>query len=117
MTEQQAISWLLENRLLVEGNVSFRDQIKEFFEVYNTITGEKKSVTSCGRCISNMKLRLKAELKRIELMNKYPVYRTAKGNLSFKEQGEVVYTIRCNSQLGADEALAQLKAIEKRNKQ
>mgnify|MGYP003647519857 CR=1 FL=1 len=47
-------------------------------------------------------------------MRKYNVYRTDKGNLSFKENGGHVYVIRCTSDLGAEEALRMLKATEKR---
>lgn len=47
-------------------------------------------------------------------MRTYNVYRTAKGNLSFKKREEPVFSIRCSSDLGAEEALTQLKAFEKR---
>lgn len=115
MELQLAQQWLLDNQVIITGNIAFRDQIKEFFDVYNTITGEGKTVTNCGRCIMNMKRRLHAELIRISNMTKYPVYRTEKGNLSFKEQGEgSIFTIRSTSKEGADEALRQLKAYEKR---
>ena len=115
MIQQLAQQWLLDNQLIVTGNISFRNQINEFFAAYNSITGENKTTTTCGRCIMNMKARLRTELNKINNMNKYPVYRTAKGNLSFKEQGEgIIFIIRSNSQHGADEALLQLKNFEKR---
>ena len=47
-------------------------------------------------------------------MKEYKVYRTLKGNLSFKTRGESVFSIRTGTQLAADEALRQLKAFEKR---
>ena len=115
MIQQLAQQWLIDNQLIVTGNITFRDKIDEFFQVYNSITGEKKTKTTCGRCLSNMKARLRTELNKIYNMQTYPVYRTAKGNLSFKEQGVgVIFTIRSNSQQGAEEALKQLKAFEKR---
>lgn len=116
MIEQLAIKWLLENRLVVEGNISFRDRVKEFFNAYNVITGDYKKVTNCARCISNMKARLKTELYKIDNMTKYPIYRTEKGNLSFKEQGDTkpVFIIRSSSKEGAELAMRQLKAYEKR---
>ena len=47
-------------------------------------------------------------------MRKYNVYRTDKGNLSWKLNGDCIYVIRCSSDLGADEMLRQLKEYEKR---
>ena len=49
-------------------------------------------------------------------MNKYKVYRTTKGTLTFKEIGEEAYTIMASTQLGAEEALRMLKRAEKRLK-
>jgi len=46
-------------------------------------------------------------------MKSYNVYRTAKGNLTFKLQEELAYTIRAKSQKMADEMLKELKNIEK----
>ena len=44
------------------------------------------------------------------------VYRTPKGNLTWKEQGEVEYKISSSSVYGLEEALIDLKKSEKRNK-
>lgn len=115
MELQLAQQWLLDNQVIVTGNISFRDKVDEFFDVYNSITGEQKKKTSCGRCISSMKRRLHAELIRINDMTKYPIYRTDKGNLSFKEQGEgPIFIIRSTTKEGAEAAMRQLKAYEKR---
>ena len=112
MNEQEAYQWLLYNENLIKNSTKFTDTIqKEFFEVYNLLSPTKKSVTSCGRCVHNMRVYLQAQLKTTKNMTQYSVYRTAKGNLSFKPQGESVFTIRSNSRVGADEALAQLKAF------
>ena len=46
-------------------------------------------------------------------MKSYTVYRTAKGNLTFKTQEQVAYTIRAKSQSVADSMLKELKQIEK----
>ena len=44
------------------------------------------------------------------------VYRTPKGNLTWKEQGEHVYKISSSSTYGLEEALIDLKKSEKRKK-
>ena len=49
-------------------------------------------------------------------MRKYNVYRTDKGNLTFKENGDCIYVIRCTTDLGAEEALRMLKKADKNNK-
>ena len=118
MTQQEAYKWLMDNELLVfNATLMTKEKQQQFFEVYNTLQSVKKTQTSCSRCIHNMRVILQDHIKQIKNMNLYPIYRTAKGNLTFKANGEPVYTIRANSQLGADEAMAQLKAMEKRNKE
>ena len=117
MTEQQTFQWLLDNEnLIVNSTQMDREFQQQFFAAYNIISPVKKTQTSCGRCIHNMRVYLQDQIKQIKVMTEYRVYRTVKGNLSFKEQGEVEYTIRCNSKLGADEALALIKKSEKQNK-
>ena len=46
-------------------------------------------------------------------MKSFTVYRTTKGNLTFKTQEQEAYTIRAKSQEKADEMLKELKQIEK----
>ena len=46
-------------------------------------------------------------------MNKYPVYRTEKGNLTFTEHGEAIYVISAKSLEIAKEGLKDLKRAEK----
>lgn len=117
MTEQQTFQWLLDNEnLIVNSTQMDREFQQQFFAAYNMISPVKKTQTSCGRCIHNMRVYLQDQIKQIKVMTEYKVYRTTKGNLSFKEQGEVEYTIRCNSKLGAEEALALIKKSEKQNK-
>lgn len=43
----------------------------------------------------------------------YVIYRTPKGNLTFKLQEDVAYTVRARSKQNAEEMLKQLKQIEK----
>jgi len=115
MTEQEAYQWLLDNENIIVNATRFTPiKQKEFFDVYNQLSSVKKAQTSCSRCIHNMRIIMQSHLKTAKSMQVYNIYRTEKGNLSFKEQGEVVYTIRGNSKLAADEAMAQLKAAEKR---
>ena len=117
MTEQQVYQWLLDNESIIINATKFTPTVQaEFFEVYNHLSSVKKAQTSCGRCVHNMRVILQSHLTTVKTMKVYNIYRTEKGNLSFKEQGEVVYTIRGNSQLAADEALAQIKAVEKRER-
>lgn len=116
MTQQEAYQWLLDNELLVfNATLMTREKQEQFFEVYNTLQSVKKTQTSCARCIHNMRVILQDHIKQIKTMNVYPIYRTAKGNLTFKKTNQLAYTIRGNSQLAADEALAQLKSFERRS--
>lgn len=63
--------WLQANYKLL-GNVSMTNgQAKELFDIYNRTTGENKPMTSCGRCVYNVKQRLKVEYEIIQsLRNK-----------------------------------------------
>jgi len=46
-------------------------------------------------------------------MTRFPIYRTEKGNLTLKQNGEPVYIVRAKTLEGAKEMLAHLKQIEK----
>ena len=48
-------------------------------------------------------------------MKTFKVYRTSKGNLTFKTQEKEAYTIRAKTKAAADEMLKELKQIEKHN--
>jgi hypothetical protein len=63
--------WLHNNYSLL-GNVRMtQEQAKELYDVYNRITGDNKPVSSCGRCVLNIKKRLKIEYEIIHnLRNK-----------------------------------------------
>ena len=41
----------------------------QLFDIYNRTTGENKPMTSCGRCVYNIKQRLKIELNIYEKAN------------------------------------------------
>ena len=47
--------WIDANRQVL-GNIRMTpEQQRMVFEIYNTITGENKKTTSCGRCVMNVK--------------------------------------------------------------
>ena len=56
---QEHYQWLDANRQVL-GNIRMTpEQQQMVFEIYNTITGENKPITSCGRCVMNIKKTLK----------------------------------------------------------
>lgn len=63
---RQEYEFLRRNWVLL-GNVKVsRDIIEYFFEIYNKITKENRPVTGCGRCVLNVKKRLKIEVIKYE---------------------------------------------------
>ena len=61
--------WLLANYKLL-GNVRMTNaEAIQLFDIYNRTTGENKPITSCGRCVYNIKQRLKIELNIYEKAN------------------------------------------------
>ena len=50
-------------------------------------------------------------------MKLYVIYRTPKGNLTFKLQEQVAYTIYARSKQNAEEMLKRMKDWEKQNKE
>lgn len=113
-TREEALQWLHENKYLLTTSVKFEPgQLQTFFTAYNLITGESKGLTGCGRCILNMKHRLSAELKKQPDMKKYPVYKTAKGTLTFQVKGEPVCYVHASGDADAKAALTQLKKSSK----
>ena len=57
--------WLTDNHSLL-GNVRMtQEQARMIYDIYNRITGENKPVSSCGRCVLNIKKRLKIEYEII----------------------------------------------------
>ena len=63
--------WLKANSVLL-GNVRMtNEQARMLFDIYNRTTGERKPMTSCGRCVHSVKQRLKVEYEIIQrLRNK-----------------------------------------------
>ena len=57
--------WLTENMKLL-GNVRMTQiEANMVFSIYNRITNENKPQTSCGRCVLNIKKRLRIEYENI----------------------------------------------------
>lgn len=57
----------LEMNLKLLGNVRMtRPELERLFSIYNSITGENKPITSCGRCVLNIKKRLRIEYEMLQ---------------------------------------------------
>ena len=41
-----------------------REQTDRLYKIYNQVTGELKKPTSCGRCLQNVRKRIKVELNK-----------------------------------------------------
>ncbi len=50
-------------------------------------------------------------------MKEYKIYRDEEGRLTFFEMGKVEYTVRCNTDASAQQALKMIRKAEKRNKE
>jgi len=63
------LEWLEDNRQN-QGNVRMtREQLERVFNIYNSITNENKPITSCGRCVLNIKKRLRLEYEKARSNN------------------------------------------------
>lgn len=64
--KQQYYNWL-DNNDHVFLNVKLTpEEMLMLFTIYNSVTNETMRVTSCSRCISNVKKRLKVEYDRFQ---------------------------------------------------
>ena len=64
--KEKDYKWLTANMKLL-GNVGMtRPELERIFSIYNDITGENKPITSCGRCVLNIKKRLRFEYEKYE---------------------------------------------------
>jgi hypothetical protein len=114
MKHEIAWAWLLNNSDLFESAKPLGDRRDQYFLVHNTLTGQNKRTTSCGRCLAGMRNTMKNLKIQYQSMKEYKIYRTLKGNLSFKVQGESIMSIHASTDLTAKDALLGLKAFEKR---
>ena len=63
------LEWLDSNRQIL-GNVRMtREQLEMVFNIYNSRTIENKPITSCGRCVLNIKKRLRFEYEKARSNN------------------------------------------------
>ncbi len=68
--KQQDYIWLHNNAKLF-GNVKpSREELQRLFDIYNYITGENKPITSCGRCVHNIKKRLFVEYEKVQRLQR-----------------------------------------------
>ena len=63
MTHEE-YQWLSANPLVLNNVRMTPEQQRMVFQIYNSITGENKKTTSCGRCVMNVKKRLKHEYEK-----------------------------------------------------
>jgi hypothetical protein len=56
--------WLEENSLVLMNVKLTREQSDKLYEIYNSITGEMKRPSSCGRCLQNVRKRIKIEINK-----------------------------------------------------
>lgn len=66
MLTEAHYNFLKKNSLYLQNVKAERELITYFFSIYNDLTGENKPVTGCGRCVLNVKKRLKIELYKYE---------------------------------------------------
>jgi CBS domain containing-hemolysin-like protein len=64
MIQENDIIWLDENQSIFLNVKLTSEQVHQLFRIYNEITGENKGVTGCGRCVANVKKRVKAQLDK-----------------------------------------------------
>ncbi len=58
MTHEE-YTWLDQNQLVLTNIRMTPEQQRMVFQIYNSVTGENKKTTSCGRCVMNVKKTLK----------------------------------------------------------
>lgn len=66
MLTEAHYNFLKKNSLYLQNVKAEMELITYFFSIYNEITGENKPVTGCGRCVLNVKKRLKIEILKYE---------------------------------------------------
>lgn len=59
-------NFLIKNKHYL-GNVTITQEVRDyFFHIFNTVSGENRKPTGCGRCVLNVKNRLKIEITKYE---------------------------------------------------
>ncbi len=62
--KQEDYEWLTANLIILQNVRMTPEQNTRLFAIYNAITGENKPATSCGRCVMNVKKRIKFEYEK-----------------------------------------------------
>jgi hypothetical protein len=63
---QKDYDWLTENKHVFNNVRLTIDEKQRLFAIYNSVTNETMKVTSCARCVSNVKKRLVVEYDRFQ---------------------------------------------------
>lgn len=66
MLTEAHYNFLKKNSLYLNNVKAEKELITYFFAIYNDITKENKAITGCGRCVLNVKKRLKIEIEKYE---------------------------------------------------
>ena len=66
MLTEPHYNFLKQNEVYLGNVTTSKEVITYFFHIYNTLTGENKPVTGCGRCVLNVKKRLEIEIQKYE---------------------------------------------------
>lgn len=54
--QQHQLDWVTANQTIFRVSLRLnQEQLVNLFNIYNSITGENKKVTSCGRCLDGVK--------------------------------------------------------------
>ena len=54
--QQHQLDWVTANQTIFRVSLRLNpDQLMRLFNIYNSITGENKKVTTCGRCLEGVK--------------------------------------------------------------
>ena len=59
--KQEHIDWIEANPFIFKNVRIYQDQLEMLFTIFNDITGRNDRVTSCGRCVNNVKKKIKLE--------------------------------------------------------
>ena len=58
--------FLKKNQVHLGPTKTPKEIVQYFYHIYNEITGEAKAISGCGRCVLNVKKRLKIEIENYE---------------------------------------------------
>jgi len=67
---QEHYKWCLENKgILYNGHTISRENKYVLYEIYNTLTGEKKKPNGCGKCQTTVVNMVRFQLEKYEASN------------------------------------------------